>query len=97
MKSNDGQHIPSVNTTANCIARGAIGAASHLNGARQDMVLHDLCAKVGILEETVKVQPKLLQRGIDGVICGRKQGDAGDLVRQDGCAHMHSTSRHGTA
>ena len=87
------------NMAAVCAA-GSIGvltgAVSHLDGAGQDVVLHDLCAQVGVLQEALKVQPKLLQRGIDGVIGGRKQGDARNLVGQDGCACMHSTSQHGT-
>ena len=76
---------------------GLTGAVSHLDGSGQDVVLHDLCAQVGVLQEALKVQPKLLESGIDGVVGGRKQGDARNLVGQDGCACMHSTSQHGTA
>jgi hypothetical protein len=58
---------------------------AHLDGAGQDVVLHDLCAKALILEQAVKIKAELLQSGVDGVVGGQEHGDPVDLIAQDVC------------
>lgn len=58
---------------------------AHLDGAGQDVVLHDLCAKALVLEQAVKIEAELLQSGVDGVVGGQEHGDPVDLIAQDVC------------